>query len=106
MSEYNPDTGLEYIYKQPYDDVPFDVPFSGLFNAGDDIATIDKVIITNYGKVAGSTDIIKGAETINGQIAQIWFSGGTNGEQYKIEVRATSVSNFKREMDVEIWVGD
>lgn len=102
----DPDTGLLVLTKQPWEDLVFDMEFKRRLRAGVTLASIDSVVVTNQGKVAGSSDVTDSGPAVSGTRAQVTFTGGTDGENYKITVRAITSAGKKVEGDGMLYVRD
>lgn len=105
MSEYDPSTGLEFLIKQPDESRLYDVPFTGLLRTGDTVSSAS-VSQEKQGNVAGSSDLTLGSVANDTTSAQVRISGGTDGEDYKLEFKATTTNGDTLEMDVMIKVRD
>lgn len=102
----DPDNGLDVEIKQPWEYFPLDMQLASRIRTGDEISLVDEVIIENQGKVTGSIDIALGQKSYSGTIAQVEVSGGTDGENYKITYRCTTLAGDRVEADGMIWVRD
>ena len=104
MPYTDPDTDLFVLTKQPWDELRYDMDFSGQMRDGDDLASVSAVVVTNMGKAAGSSDVTATDEVVSGDIAQVTLSGGTDLENYKITVRAITTDGYKIEGDGMLYV--
>ena len=106
MPYADPDTNLFVLTKQPWEESPFDMDFSGRLRDGDSLSSIASVTVTNMGKVTASADAVAANEVVSGSIAQVTLSAGDDGENYKITIRAITTSGAKVEGDGMLYVRD
>lgn len=104
MSYTDPDTDLFVLTKQPWEELRYDMDFSGQMRDGDDLSSVSAVVITNMGQVVGSGDVTSSGEVVSGDIAQVKLSGGTDLENYKITIRAITTDGDKIEGDGMLYV--
>lgn len=82
----DPHTGLEYFIKQPGENRLYTMDFAPLL--GDKvISNIQNVVITNQGRIDGSSNLLSGSASHDGvRYVQIRLDGGTDREDYKITI--------------------
>lgn len=83
--------------QQPSETLDYDIDFSEWLPKGD--------IITS---VAITLDVVGPTVTyaISSPRVKVWFHGGTNGQTYKITVRATTNDSRVKEVEFKIKVKD
>lgn len=106
MAQYDPETSLLVIVKQPWEDLLVDMDLSGRMRESDAIASVDSVAFVNQGKVISSTDITLGANAFSGGIVQVRVTEGQDLENYKISFRCTTTLGDKVEGDGMLYVRD
>lgn len=85
-------TGLVTLAKRPSEARIYDMDCTKYLRVGDAISTLDNLVITNLGKVSGSSDVTKSLQSHNGaQRVQAKYSGGTHAEDYEIQATITTV---------------
>lgn len=92
-TEYDPDTGLEVLTKQPAEKFLFDMDFSTAMLPDDTISSLVSSFPaqTKMGRVSGSADVtLSGAAHNSASLAQVWIEGGTDKENYKITFRVNT----------------
>lgn len=104
MPYTDPETDLFVLTKQPWEELRYDMDFSGQMRDGDDLSSVSTVVVTNMGEVVGSDDVTASGETVSGDIAQVKLSGGTDLENYKITIRAITTDGDKIEGDGMLYV--
>lgn len=93
---------LGSAYKQPDEQLDYDIDFSQWLYDGDVITSVETEVMLpyvnpSYAPPAG-TDLTVSSTQINGQVIKIWVINGINGKQYEIKVRAlTSGGRIKDE---------
>lgn len=107
----DPDTGLFVLQIQPAENTLLDLPMTGVLRSGDTLISFvgNQVTQENMGKVSGSEDVTLGTPAVDatGLIAQFRFQpSGTDGENYKLTVRANTLGGDIRERDVMLYVRD
>ncbi len=106
VKQYDADTGLEVVVKQPWEDLVVDMDLTNRMRAGDSISSVDAVVFVNQGKVPGSGDITLSSGTFSGTIAQVRVSGGQDQENYKLSYRCNTTLGDKIEGDGMLYVRD
>lgn len=86
------------LIMQPTEDVLFDMDFSGLLRAGDDIASVSGVTVT-------PADFTPGATAFLGQVAQVRITTPPAGS-YKVEIKVVSAAGDTREGEGKLLVKD
>lgn len=111
MPLIDPDTELEMVEKQPSEEVFFTMDFTDDLMDGDTLTGIDDVSAANQGKVSGSGPLNTPSGGSNQQIEndkQISYktTGGTDGEKYKVTIKASTNLGEKLEGDMIVRVVD
>lgn len=94
------------LNKQPAEDKLFDFDFSGKMRDGDSITSVGSVTQEKLGLVSNSADLTLGSTAQSGQTGQVRISGGTDGEQYKIEMVVTTTDGDTLEGEGILTVRD
>lgn len=82
--------------KQPSEILDYDVDYTDWFSGRTDTpVSITTVIAT------GITEV---SHVLNGMVAKVILSGGTDGQTYKITVRLTTTNGIVREADFLVLV--
>lgn len=85
---------MKVFRKQPTDNLDYTVDFADWLPEGDAIQSIEEVLVP--------PGINQTAFEVNNRNIRLWFSGGTDGEEYKIE--ATIITNAGRVKQVEFLI--
>lgn len=107
--QYDPDTGLQLLIKQPSENDIYDIDMVDVLREGDTIASIVNGFpaATNMGKVPDSSNVTISSEAHNnGTIAQCRISGGQHGENYKITFRVSTQLGSVKEVEGMLYVRD
>lgn len=85
---------MKVFRKQPTDNLDYTLDFADWLPEGDAIFAIDEVTVPD--------GIEQTAFEVNNRNIRLWFTGGTDGEEYKIE--ATVSTNDGRVKQIEFLI--
>lgn len=97
---------LVELTKQPAEELLFDMNFRKAMPIGVTISSVDDVAQENQGNVSGSSSVTIGSTAFSGTLAQVWISGGTDLEDYKITITITNSRGETVEGDGTLQVRD
>lgn len=81
---------LVSLTKQPGELLLYDMDFRKVMPAGVTLSGVSGVTQENQGIVSGSASLAVGSASASGTVAQVWLSGGTDLEDYKITITVTN----------------
>ncbi len=99
-------TGLPYLTKQPSEDRLYEMDFSALLAAGETLSSVSSITQAARGNVQGAASLVIGSGAASGAKVQFRISGGTDGEDYKITVVATTSQGNTLEGEGWLYVRD
>lgn len=82
--------------KQPGETLDYDVDFTDWFSTRADAPSSFTV--------TADTGITEGTHVLNGNVVKVWLSGGTDGQQYQVNVKMTTTSGAVKEADFIVKV--
>lgn len=99
---------LGRFYKQPAENLDYDIDFSEFLSDGDSIVASGNppipsplsVAVTPAGLTLGPTFVL------DGKSVKQWLSGGTNGIKYKITLTVTSNAGRVKQVEFVVRVKD
>lgn len=94
---------LETKTKQPSEELLFDMDFRKVQPAG---VTVASVVSVDQSTVTGTGTVAIGSTAYSGTLAQVWISGGTDDEDYKITITITNSRGETVEGDGLLQVRD
>lgn len=90
---------MQVLTKQPNEAVFFTFNFGAVIDAGDTVASIASMTISNCNVVSGSSLATIGSNAYEGRQAQTKVTGGTAGESYRLTCRVTDSVGQTHELD-------
>ena len=88
MSQNDTTTGLDILDKQPGESLRLDLPMGPRMRTSDTISSVDAVTATVVSPGTGTVTISE--ETFSGTMVQARYTGGTDGEQYRVQATITT----------------
>lgn len=88
--------GLSKFTKQPNEVLDYDVNYSAWMVSGDEIQSA--TVTADAGVTIDSHTIV------DGEIVKVWLSSGTDGETYKITVKAVTTNGRTKEQEFKLKI--
>lgn len=101
----DPTTGLVTLRKKPDESRVFDIDATKYMRDADTITSITSMVAVAAGNVTQVNPLAIGSKTHDSaQTMQAGFSGGTNGEDYEIDVVFVTTAEPILHVKIMLWV--